>query len=44
MGADGFNDLIFPTNPDLSKINRDEAAHQSIWRYVHEYPGKLNLK
>ena len=44
MGTDGFNDLIFPTSPDLSKIDRNEAAHQAICRYVNEYPGKLSLK
>ena len=44
MGTDGFNDLTFPTNPDLRNIKRNEAAHQSILRFVHEYPGKLDLK
>ena len=43
-GSDGFNDANFNECPDLSKIKRQEMAHQAILRYTYEYPGKDNIR
>jgi hypothetical protein len=40
FGEDGFNDVKFEHTPDVSKIKRDEMAHQAILKYTSEYPGK----
>ena len=41
FGSDGFNDVPFNDTPDVSKINRNEMAHEAILRYTSAYPGNF---
>ena len=38
-GKDGFNDLSFDAEPDVSKVKK-ESANDALHRIVRENPGK----
>ena len=41
-GEDGFNDVSFDDEPDISRV-RDERAWSVISRLSKEHPGEVNL-